>query len=206
LTNFFKGVCHLEKVKFNEEIEKRTKEIADKWQKEMSKGYTKVVTLALLAIKEMHGYQLVEKIKEKTYHFLNPNPSTIYPILKSLEEKGFIEGRIEEIGKRGRKVYTITQRGRNILCEIINRQQKIQKYLRSLFKKLKGDFFNDIELGKLSDELFIFDIKKIQNDIPKSVIIQKLEFIKGIILSRINKLKDRLIELDETITNLKISK
>ncbi|MHA1269424.1 MAG: PadR family transcriptional regulator [Candidatus Helarchaeota archaeon] len=196
----------MEKVKFNEEIEKRTKEIADKWQKEMSKGYTKVVTLALLAIKEMHGYQLVEKIKEKTYHFLNPNPSTIYPILKSLEEKGFIEGRIEEIGKRGRKVYTITQRGRNILCEIINRQQKIQKYLRSLFKKLKGDFFNDIELGKLSDELFIFDIKKIQNDIPKSVIIQKLEFIKGIILSRINKLKDRLIELDETITNLKISK
>ncbi|MBD3228499.1 MAG: hypothetical protein GF329_09950 [Candidatus Lokiarchaeota archaeon] len=176
--------------------------IADKWQKEMAKGYTKVVTIALLAIQEMHGYELVNLIKEKTFRFLNPSPSSIYPILSSLEEKGFIEGREKEVKGRHRKVYSITNRGAEILSEIISRQQIIQKSMRSLFDKLKEDLLDDLEIVRIPDEILIFDLKTLQKEKSKEEYIEDLKFRKGIILSRIKDLNDKLNKINRDLDKL----
>ncbi|MHA1229980.1 MAG: PadR family transcriptional regulator [Candidatus Helarchaeota archaeon] len=176
--------------------------IADKWQKEMSKGYTKIITLTLLAIKEMHGYQLVELIREKTFRFLNPSPSTIYPILKSLEEKGFIKCKLENVDGRNRKIYSITKQGLDILNEIINRQKKIQESIRSLFYKLKETIFDDIKID-LNDEIFLYDLEQIQKNLSNEELLKKLEVRKGIIASQINKMKKKLTELNESIKKIK---
>jgi len=179
-------------------------EIANKWQKEMSKGFTKVITLALLSIKKMHGYQLVELIKERTSHFLNPSTSTIYPILSSLENNGFITCNVEKKGGRERKIYSITTKGQKLLDELINRQQNVLKAMHSLFSKLKDNIFSADVISRISNELPILDIKKLKNEKPKDKVISELEIIKKVLSNRINKLNEKLIEIDKEINSLKL--
>jgi len=200
---FKKGGTFLSDKKIEEDDILEINKIADKWQKEMAKGYTKVVALALLALNKMHGYQLVEQIKQRTFHFLTPNPSTIYPILNSLENKGFIKSECIEVGGRERKIYSITTEGKKILNEIIKRQQKIQESMFSMFQMLKSKLLDDIEINQIPKEVMVFDIKRLYDEITEDELIKELERRKGIIISRINYFREKLKELNEKVKSLK---
>lgn len=76
----------------------------------------RTVILKILSESPKHGYQLVKEISER----LNWTPSIggIYPVLKELETKGFILGHeMVEFG-RFKKVYTLTDKGREELSRI----------------------------------------------------------------------------------------
>ena len=180
-------------------------EIVENWEKEMSKGYTKLATLALLGTKEkgLHGYQLVDLIREKTLHFLTPSPSTIYPILNSLEKRDFIKHSEKTVSGRKRKIYTITEMGRNILSGIIARQRKIQNKFRSIFNKLS--IILDLELPEIPDELFTFDIERITEEKPKEELIRDLEYHREYILRMIEKFIQREKEINKDLLKLKSS-
>jgi DNA-binding PadR family transcriptional regulator len=60
-----------------------------------------------------YGNQLIESIETITDGAVSLNPNTIYPLLRELESGGLIEGRWEHPEKRSRRLYTITDQGRD---------------------------------------------------------------------------------------------
>ncbi len=86
-------------------------------QKEVStklmKGLLDLIILQFLSAEPMHGYQIITKIR-KTYGVYF-GPSTIYPMLATLEKKGFVDSVWNMDFERPRKVYKLTTDGQNRL-------------------------------------------------------------------------------------------
>ncbi|MBV8154187.1 MAG: PadR family transcriptional regulator [Candidatus Eremiobacteraeota bacterium] len=77
----------------------------------MKRGLLKFVILKLLAESSRHGYDLMRIFAERGWG--SGRPGSIYPILNALEEEGLVTSRAE--GER--RVYEITEKGRQYLSE-----------------------------------------------------------------------------------------
>ena len=82
-------------------------------QAKLTKGLLDLIVLQLLDTKPMHGYQIITKIRKSFGVYFGP--STVYPLLASLEKKGHVESRWNMESERPRKVYELTSQGKNIL-------------------------------------------------------------------------------------------
>jgi PadR family transcriptional regulator PadR len=82
-------------------------------QTKLTKGLLDLIVLELLDSQPMHGYQIITKIRKNYGVYFGP--STIYPLLASLEKKGQVESKWNMKSERPRKVYELTSRGKNIL-------------------------------------------------------------------------------------------
>jgi PadR family transcriptional regulator, regulatory protein PadR len=77
-----------------------------------SKTVFPVLVLHLLAEEADHGSGLMSRIEDLCGGLLAVNTNTIYPLLRRLEERGFISGEWEHPTKRSRRYYRITDDGR----------------------------------------------------------------------------------------------
>ncbi len=59
-----------------------------------------------------YGNRLMERISALTGGALVVNPNTMYPLLRSLEERGLVEGEWEHPERRSRRFYRCTAAGR----------------------------------------------------------------------------------------------
>ena len=82
-------------------------------QTKLAKGLLDLIVLQLLDSQPMHGYQIIAKIRKSFGVYFGP--STIYPLLVSLEKKGQVESRWNMTSERPRKVYELTTQGKNVL-------------------------------------------------------------------------------------------
>jgi len=126
--------------------------IADAIEQSMKKGH--ISTLILLALEKgpSHGYSLMQTITDDTYGVWNPSASSLYPHLSSLTEKGLIEFTTEMEGKREKKVYEITEKGRKTLKKLLERQQNMRKSLLSMIMSTIG--LTNLTLPKDFEDLF----------------------------------------------------
>ena len=108
---------------------------ASNWLKETQKGYIRIATLILLSKKSHHGYEIMKEIKERTRGFWKPTAGGIYPILKSLKESGYIKGEWDAKTRRRKRVYVITESGRDVLKRAIEKENQLANTLRSLFEE-----------------------------------------------------------------------
>ena len=72
------------------------------------KGEVRAAVLALLAERPMHGYQIIREIEERSGGSWKPSAGSVYPTLQLLADEGVI--RAEEAN--GRKIYSLTEAGR----------------------------------------------------------------------------------------------
>jgi DNA-binding PadR family transcriptional regulator len=86
-----------------------TKEV----QAKLMKGLLDLIILQFLNGQPMHGYQIITKIRKSFGVYFGP--STIYPLLGTLEKKRFVKSEWEMSTERPRKVYTLTTEGQNLL-------------------------------------------------------------------------------------------
>jgi DNA-binding PadR family transcriptional regulator len=97
-------------------------------------GDLKYVILQLLEEKPRHGYEIIKAIEERFGGAYSPSPGTVYPTLTMLEDLGYARVTPEEGGK---KVYSITDEGRQYLAE--NRPavddifQRITEFAQNIF-------------------------------------------------------------------------
>lgn len=63
---------------------------------------------------EIFGAWMMEELEEHGYKI---SPGSLYPLLRSLEQKGLITSREEQEGKIKRKYYKITSKGKKELAE-----------------------------------------------------------------------------------------
>ncbi|HKU04089.1 MAG TPA: PadR family transcriptional regulator [Arthrobacter sp.] len=72
------------------------------------KGEVRAAVLALLAEQPMHGYQIIREIEERSGGSWKPSAGSVYPTLQLLADEGSISA--EEAN--GRKIYSLTEAGR----------------------------------------------------------------------------------------------
>jgi len=84
-----------------------------KIQTKLMRGLLDLVVLQFLSSSPMHGYQIISDIRKNFGVYFGP--STIYPLLSALEEKGYIKSHWDLENDRPRKVYCITTQGSDLL-------------------------------------------------------------------------------------------
>ena len=99
-------------------------------QIKLAKGLLDLIILQFLNNQPMHGYEVITKIRKTFGVYFGP--STVYPLLTSLEKKGYIASQWDMNNERPRKVYTLTSEGKtmlnftenslNLLCQKIGSQ------------------------------------------------------------------------------------
>jgi len=72
-----------------------------------------MIILQFLDQEPMHGYQLIMKIRKGFGVYFGP--STVYPLLGTLEKKGYIKSTWNMDSERPRKVYSLTKDGETVL-------------------------------------------------------------------------------------------
>jgi len=83
---------------------------------------TRYMILLLLAEGPKTGYELIKRMKNLLAEVGGgASPGTVYPILRDLEEEGYIESSEEPHGARQRKVYRITEKGVEQLLRMIDK-------------------------------------------------------------------------------------
>lgn len=83
-------------------------------ESELLRGNVPALVLAALESSgPQHGYAIAQSINKRTNNSLQFKQGTLYPVLHTLEENGFVAGewRHEE-GMRPRLIYSITDTGR----------------------------------------------------------------------------------------------
>ncbi|MEM2098742.1 MAG: PadR family transcriptional regulator [Candidatus Bathyarchaeia archaeon] len=82
-------------------------------QVKLTKGLLDMIVLQFLNEQPMHGYQIITKIRKSFGVYFGP--STVYPLLGSLEKKGYVTSVWNMDGERPRKVYKLTNEGQELL-------------------------------------------------------------------------------------------
>ncbi len=82
-------------------------------QVKLMKGLLDLIILQFLNTEPMHGYQIITKIRKSFGVYFGP--STIYPLLCTLEEKGYVNSEWNMNSERPRKVYKLTSEGQCML-------------------------------------------------------------------------------------------
>jgi DNA-binding PadR family transcriptional regulator len=82
-------------------------------QTKLMKGLLDLIVLQFLNGQPMHGYQIITKIRKSFGVYFGP--STIYPLLTTLEKKGFVNSEWNMATERPRKIYKLTSEGYNLL-------------------------------------------------------------------------------------------
>lgn len=90
----------------------------------VARGDFKMIVLAVLQERPMHGYEISTFIEEQSRGFYRPSPGAIYPALRALLNKGYIRIKSEE----RRKIYQITPAGRRMLQQ---KHAQIEKSIRA---------------------------------------------------------------------------
>lgn len=72
------------------------------------RGDVQAAVMALLNEQDMHGYQIIQELSERSGGAWNPSPGSVYPALQVLEQQGMVSS--EESG--GRRVFSLTDVGR----------------------------------------------------------------------------------------------
>ena len=85
--------------------------------RELKRGSTELLILALLEERDRHGYDLARLIEQRSGGAISFNVASLYPTLYRLEDRDLIEGRwIEKAGQRRRRYYRLTTAGKKMLA------------------------------------------------------------------------------------------
>lgn len=86
--------------------------------REVKRGSTEMLILALVEDRPRHGYEIAKLIEQRSNGVLQFHAASLYPLLYRLEKRALIRGRwVEKPGERRRRFYKLTAAGQKILDE-----------------------------------------------------------------------------------------
>lgn len=106
-----------------------------------SKTLLPVLILHLLEERPDHGLALMQRIEDMCGGLLAVNTNTVYPLLRRLEERGFVTGEWEHPTKRSRRLYRITTAGRERLNRIKANMLPYLEMLAESVQRLRRELY-----------------------------------------------------------------
>ncbi|WP_245293148.1 PadR family transcriptional regulator [Mongoliimonas terrestris] len=95
------------------------------WNGTIKMSLSKFFILRVLHDRPMHGYDIARTVERTTNGCCSPSEGTIYPVLREFEEGGYVTFAAEVVAGRERKVYTLTEKGRDALRVAIDAWMEI---------------------------------------------------------------------------------
>lgn len=86
-----------------------------------SKDIFPVLILHMVSQRPEYGNSIIRKMKEMSDGVMVVSPNTVYPLLRRLEEKGYLTAEWEDPDTRTRRFYTITPSGEQKFREMKER-------------------------------------------------------------------------------------
>jgi PadR family transcriptional regulator PadR len=87
-----------------------------KAEAQLLKGHLDTLLMATLEAGPLHGYAVMEALRQAGGCRLDLPTGTIYPALRRLESAGLLDGRWSVVGGRKRRTYSLTAAGRRKLA------------------------------------------------------------------------------------------
>ncbi len=97
--------------------------------KSLLSGSTAMLILKLLSEKDMYGYEMIESLQKRSENVFELKAGTLYPLLHTLEEKGFLTCYENEVLGKVRKYYGITKHGR---AELKAKEKAWKEYIQAV--------------------------------------------------------------------------
>jgi DNA-binding PadR family transcriptional regulator len=91
-----------------------------------AKGDIKYVILDLIKSKPSYGYEIMHSLEEHFHGFYSPSAGSVYPTLQMLEDMGYVISSERD----GKKVYTISDKGRRFLTDRKDDVHRIKIHMR----------------------------------------------------------------------------
>jgi DNA-binding PadR family transcriptional regulator len=77
------------------------------------RGHVRAAILSVLGDEAMHGYEIMQRLEERSGGMWRPSPGSVYPTLQMLEDEGLVKGEEAE----GKRVYSLTEAGKKAAAE-----------------------------------------------------------------------------------------
>lgn len=140
------------------------------------RGDLKYVILRLLSKKPMHGYEVMRALEEESGGCYSASPGSVYPTLQMLEDQGYVVCEEQE----GKKVYTITEEGREFLKE-------------------NGDLVDDIlsRVSEFTDRFFRTEMRDLSRSFRK---LAQVTFERGVRWAETPEDLQKMMEILERAT------
>jgi len=81
--------------------------------------FSRFYILTILYEGPAHGYNIINQFKKRVKK--DVSPSLVYPFLKQLEEKGLVIHTIKPVGEKERKIFELTDYGRELCTGLFKR-------------------------------------------------------------------------------------
>lgn len=117
-------------------------------------GILQVRILALLKAGPLHGFGIIEELSQS--YGWRPNHATIYPLLHSLERRGYLRSHSRP-KESPTKVYTLTESGRAILNSLlgpVTRRCRMEHLLTN--DSTPENFIEELQIGSGEKILYVF--------------------------------------------------
>jgi PadR family transcriptional regulator PadR len=83
------------------------------WSGTIKMALSKFFVLRVLHDGPSHGYDIARSVERTTSGCCSPTEGGLYPVLREFEQGGYVTWEAEIVSGRERKVYTLTDKGRD---------------------------------------------------------------------------------------------
>ena len=105
------------------------------------KGHLDLLILAVLADGPLHGYAVIERLRDRSDDAFDLPEGTVYPVLHRLERAGLLASEWHQVGGRRRRTYRLTQPGTS---ELARERAAWTEFSAAVSRVLKGASWNPI--------------------------------------------------------------
>jgi DNA-binding PadR family transcriptional regulator len=112
------------------------------WNGTIKMSLSKFFILSVLYRQSMHGYEIARAVERMTNGCCAPTEGTLYPALREFERGGYVSGRDEFTGGRKRRIYTLTEKGREAFRVAVDTWMDVTHCIREsgrLADRTQGD-------------------------------------------------------------------
>ncbi len=109
------------------------------WNGTIKMSLSKFFILSVLARRPMHGYDIAREVARFSNGCCSPTEGTIYPVLRQYEEGGHVTSHEEVVSGRVRKIYKLTDRGRQAFEVAVGAWMEVTDSLNACAKLVRKD-------------------------------------------------------------------
>lgn len=124
-----------------EEIICRSVQVSEKGDDSMAvdksliSGSTMMLLMKLLEGRDMYGYEMIESLRSRSENVFELKDGTLYPLLHTMESKGYVASYEREASGKTRKYYSLTKAGKKQLRE---KEEEWKEYTRAVSSVMGG--------------------------------------------------------------------
>ncbi|MEE9353638.1 MAG: helix-turn-helix transcriptional regulator, partial [Candidatus Thorarchaeota archaeon] len=107
----------------------------DRWLIQTRRGALTLAVLAAILDGESYGYNIMKRLNREEYDNLQVEPSTIYPLLRRLEQRGMLEAEWSEAEGKRKRLYFLTKQGKEMLRKMSKTWLDLTDQLARLLKE-----------------------------------------------------------------------